>query len=989
MISHTGHAEVSQALANGDFAEASRAAAADPWGSLLVAIGAARAGHFREARVAVDRALRLSDAAPARYVAAHLLFVTRDHGRALELLRQLAGRSAKKLGRVAYRDAIALAGRLGWAADVRELLDGAMAYEPGLLRWPLEAARVHVRGRAWRPALAALESAVRLEDGLPTLWMELAGVAAEADERDRALEALGRALELDRSVLFRLEGARVACFAGDAPKAEALLEEAHRQDPVDGRITLALAEHRLWRHDHAGALALVAEVERGEPTSEEALDAGRIRAAVALFEGEPERALALLDDPGGDYRRPLVRAEALWRTGRVAEAHEALTAASMTAPGFLPVAWLLRMRANFDVEGTGQGVPRERFGEVAELLRGLVPGADRVMEGGDPVAVRDLFDRALVALGGNRTITPTRLVDGRVERLPPITGERFAARRALESIRSLPPAEALARLEAVAERFAGSSLVEAHRGELLLWLGRYEEARASLERSIAITAKTRWPYIGLSALDLVEGEWERSLETNARGIEAMGGTVGAAVYVHRGEALFRLGRLDEAIADLREALRIHPSRVSARLLLALACHARGEPGDDTEASAALDVLFEQAIGLLSDAARLLGTPLLEERDQRPSVASLLPILERAHAMLGANRSSTLMIYRGPAGELRFVQHWPHRGRRVHDTDAEDLERVDSFLRSMLGLSGPRARQSGVRAAPVRGERTAAVPPASERERLEREMLEQGFVTLRGGAPEALMRRIRNDNLRRLRSAPDRYLKRFQPERDALAARAFDPEDPTTFWRGRLDVLGDGLIDIRRELPRVWSALAFLLGGEERIATRRMSEYAILNMRVPAPGEARVPSPGQESWHFDGPSRSTTLGNWKNGLVGLVLLGDVAPGGGATYVAPESVGILARELASAPEGLDLVDETIGRQVSRRCRTFIELHGRAGDVFLLHPFMLHSPSTNASGRVRWLANPMFYVREPLRFEAPAASPVEAKVIAELEKGDPRHP
>ncbi len=947
------------AIESGDW-ERARALANDAWAHLWVAVGSARAGELAIARAATDAALSRTPSASVRLVAAHLRYCTWDHGQALDELRAL---TSTKLARVALRDAITLAGRLGWAADVRQLLDAAMAYEPGALRWFVEAARIHVRARAWAPALKALESAVTLEDGSAPLWMELASVAAEAGEGARALEAATRAIELDGGALFCLEGARVADVAGDAEQAEAWLEQGRERDPADGRLVLALAEHRLWRLDGDGAPALVDALAtaEGHASEDEARDAERIRAAVRLFAGDFEGALALLTADGGDYRRPLIRAEALWRLGRVNEAHDELTKASMSAPGFLPIAWLIRVRANFDVEPLTERIRYDRFGEIGELLRGLVDDAEAIMREGDPEKVRALYDDALLALGGNRTMTPTRLVAGRAVRLPPITGERFASRRALESIRSLPPEEALAKLGAVAERFEGSSLVEAHRGELLMWLGRYEEARSSLDRAIELAPATRWPYIGLSAIDLVEGEWERSLETNARGILAMGGTIGAAVHVHHGEARYRLGRLDEAARDLEEALRIHPSRVSARLLLVLVLHGRDAEGDAERAAAVMGPLFEQATGLLSDAARSLGESMPAER----SVAAMAPILEEALRMMGANRSSTVMIYRGPNEELRFVPHWPHSGRKPHDSDGDDLDRLEGMVRRALRLPE--------RQAPV------VVSAGSV---FADEMRAKAYVSLRGAVPKALLRTIRHASLRRIREAPERYIKGFRPEWEE-PAKAFDPSDPQTFWRERIDLVGDTVMDVSDTMPRLWEAVCALVGGAERVATKRISDYVILNLRSPPELARQTPGPGWQSWHFDAPLEVATFDRWTNGLVGVLLVDDVAPGAGATYIAPESVAHLSRELAAHPEGLDLVDRAIGVDISRRCTEFVELHGEAGDVFLLHPFMLHSASPNPSGRVRWMANPNFALTTPLDVATPR-SPIEHLIAHHLKGG-----
>ncbi len=53
-------------------------------------------------------------------------------------------------------------------------------------------------------------------------------------------------------------------------------------------------------------------------------------------------------------------------------------------------------------------------------------------------------------------------------------------------------------------------------------------------------------------------------------------------------------------------------------------------------------------------------------------------------------------------------------------------------------------------------------------------------------------------------------------------------------------------------------------------------------------------------------------------------------------------------------------------------------QAGDVFLVHPLMLHSASPNPSPRIRFMSNPMIYLQEPMDHTRADPSPVE-QVIA----------
>jgi len=68
----------------------------------------------------------------------------------------------------------------------------------------------------------------------------------------------------------------------------------------------------------------------------------------------------------------------------------------------------------------------------------------------------------------------------------------------------------------------------------------------------------------------------------------------------------------------------------------------------------------------------------------------------------------------------------------------------------------------------------------------------------------------------------------------------------------------------------------------------------------------------------------------------------------------------------------------------CHDFIEATGSVGDVYLMHPFMLHTRSVNVSGRARFIINPPVMLHEPMNFSRPDPrdhSPVERAVLRAL--------
>jgi tetratricopeptide (TPR) repeat protein len=280
---------------------------------------------------------------------------------------------------------------------------------------------------------------------------------------------------------------------------------------------------------------------------------------------------------------------------------------------------------------------------------------------------------------GNRSTTATVVRDGRLARVGSRTAPRHASRRALQLVRVLPPPQVLAALDAVIARYPRSSLPRCHRGELKLWLGDVEGARADLSTAISIHPHTRWAYIGLSGCDLLAGDPERALATADRGVEVMGGTYGPAVYAYRGEALRRLGRPEQARADLIRCVELTPGRVAAWIDLALV-HA--ELGDRAAFEAAWERLVRVAPGLLSDAARESEVVLWRDLGSAASTGERARVLEQALSMMRGNRSTTSATYFTREGRLRFVQPGSP-GTGPHGRDGADLARARARARALL------------------------------------------------------------------------------------------------------------------------------------------------------------------------------------------------------------------------------------------------------------------------------------------------------------------
>lgn len=116
------------------------------------------------------------------------------------------------------------------------------------------------------------------------------------------------------------------------------------------------------------------------------------------------------------------------------------------------------------------------------------------------------------------------------------------------------------------------------------------------------------------------------------------------------------------------------------------------------------------------------------------------------------------------------------------------------------------------------------------------------------------------------------------------------------------------------------------------------------------------------WHIDGRGEMHVT-TPSVGVVPLMLFTDIAEHEGGTALIPGSHLAIARVLANAePEGIQSADlTTIVRDMyssisSEQC---VEAYGSAGDVFLMHPLLVHSRSVHLCDTVRVIANPNIFL------------------------------
>jgi hypothetical protein len=226
-------------------------------------------------------------------------------------------------------------------------------------------------------------------------------------------------------------------------------------------------------------------------------------------------------------------------------------------------------------------------------------------------------------------------------------------------------------------------------------------------------------------------------------------------------------------------------------------------------------------------------------------------------------------------------------------------------------------------------------------------VERGFVTIRGAFSVA-------DARQRLDGAWPRF--------------GYDRDDPGSWAEKRIHLSSRSRVDARVFAPAAWQAAIELTGGEGRARLPWLwGDGFIANLGIGHDRPWQPPSPAAGGWHKDGDFFRHFLDSPEQGLLTLVLWTDMLHRGGGTFVAADSVPVVARFLAAHPEGV-LPGEFGYRELIGQCHDFVELTGTAGDVVLLHPFTLHASSQNVLGVARIITNPPLALRSPMNFHRP---------------------
>ncbi|KZW01093.1 hypothetical protein EXIGLDRAFT_830282 [Exidia glandulosa HHB12029] len=214
---------------------------------------------------------------------------------------------------------------------------------------------------------------------------------------------------------------------------------------------------------------------------------------------------------------------------------------------------------------------------------------------------------------------------------------------------------------------------------------------------------------------------------------------------------------------------------------------------------------------------------------------------------------------------------------------------------------------------------------------------------------------------------------------------FDPLDKSTWTVERTHMPDHKRERVEEFAPKAWKAICELLGGEDRIdpESATWNDQFIVNLgshEWEGP-DKRIEPQNLDNWHLDGDFFVHFLDSPEQALLVIPIFSEIQPRGGGTFICPDGLVLNAQYLSQHPEGvlptgLSFTPSTEEHNPSaqrwehlvevKRCKHFVEVTGSPGDVYLLHPLMLHSASKNHLRIPRIITNPPVALKQPFCFD-----------------------
>lgn len=219
--------------------------------------------------------------------------------------------------------------------------------------------------------------------------------------------------------------------------------------------------------------------------------------------------------------------------------------------------------------------------------------------------------------------------------------------------------------------------------------------------------------------------------------------------------------------------------------------------------------------------------------------------------------------------------------------------------------------------------------------------------------------------------------------DVLAERGIDPDDRAT-WAPPLIRIGcpEGEpFAVAGTSPRLHAAYDELIGAGRWVP--RAGVGGTVPVRFPSEEHPEDIGFHIEGSYWGGDEWWANVRSRDRGLLALFLFSDVSPDDAPTRLIVGSHLFVPPLLAPAGEdGMPGGDVTDGLRPSVLCRRAAEATGRAGDVYLCHPFIVHTATWPHRGTTaRMMAQPAVAVPDGFPLDGSDPSPVARAIVRGL--------
>jgi hypothetical protein len=219
----------------------------------------------------------------------------------------------------------------------------------------------------------------------------------------------------------------------------------------------------------------------------------------------------------------------------------------------------------------------------------------------------------------------------------------------------------------------------------------------------------------------------------------------------------------------------------------------------------------------------------------------------------------------------------------------------------------------------------------------------------------------------------------------LRARSVDLDDPATWTHPvvRIPCPEEPAFAAAGTSPALWRTYDALLGPDRWV--KRQGVGGSIPVRFPSTDD-----PGDAGWHIDG-SYEVDGQYWVNvhsrgrGLLALFLFSDIGDDDAPTEIIVGSHLDVPRVLQPHGErGVFFAEAVAALPDSTFERPRVHATGKAGDVFVCHPFLVHRATWPHRGsRPRIIAQPEIGIHQPFTLRGGGdASPVERAILRGLE-------